>query len=210
MEPVVHKYIDELAAKYGQDERLNIWNEAGNSCRGSMSLPMMEKIFGWFRDGDVCQPLTADVWVATPDMHLYNIRPGIYEDVEYRCIELSDIITFHYYGDYLHSKQYIELLRKYGRPLINDEWLHRPFRSLIQTHMPLWKKQGIGSYFFGFVNGKSQFNNVWGHIKNFTDIDVNLWMHDIFHSDFTPYDPEEIEVVIECNRDKTLVFPGQL
>lgn len=52
--------------------------------------------------------------------------------------------------------------------------------------------------------GKSQFNNVWEFIKNLPDIDTSLWMHDIFHEDFRPYDREEIEVIRECNRDKTL------
>ena len=55
-------------------------------------------------------------------------------------------------------EEYLSLIHIFNRPLINTEWLHRPFRSLIQTHLPLWKKEGVGSYFFGFVNGKSQFN----------------------------------------------------
>ena len=57
------------------------------------------------------------------------------------------------------------------------------------------EKGKIGSYFFGFVNGKSQFNYVWEFIKKLPDIDTRLWMHDIFHADFTPYDEEEIEVI---------------
>lgn len=131
-------------------------------------------------------------------------KPGIYADIEKHSIELSDIITFHYYGDYSHSRQYIEFLSQFNRPLINTEWLHRPFRSLIQTHLPLWKKEEVGSYFFGFVNGKSQFDCVWEFIKKLPDIDTSLWMHDIFHEDFTPYDREEIEVIWECNKDKRL------
>ena len=41
-------------------------------------------------------------------------------------------------------------------------------------------------------------------IKNLPDIDTSLWMHDIFHDDFTPYDPEEIEVIRACNEDKKI------
>ena len=128
----------------------------------------------------------------------------VHAEIERYSIELSDIITFHYYGDYTHSRQYIALLRQFSRPLINTEWLHRPFRSLIQTYLPLWKKEGVGSYFFGFVNGKSQFNYVWEFIKSLPDIDTSLWMHDIFHEDFRPYDIEEIEVIQKCNIDKAL------
>ncbi|MFR6330538.1 MAG: hypothetical protein ACLUOI_18155, partial [Eisenbergiella sp.] len=107
-----------------------------------------------------------------------------YAEIEEHSIGLYH--TFHYYGDYTHSRQYVEFLRRFNRPLINTEWLHRPFRSLIQTHLPMWKKEGVGSYFFGFVNGKSQFNYVWEFIKNLPDIDTSLWMHDIFHEDFRP------------------------
>ena len=206
--PVIEEYIKELASRYGQDPRIlmwNVWNEAGNSGRLSRSLPMMEAVFTWLREEDVMQPLTADVWGAGADNpYGWLKKPGIYAEIEEHSIALSDIITFHYYGDYTHSRQYVEFLRRFNRPPINTEWLHRPFRSLIQTHLPMWKKEGVGSYFFGFVNGKSQFNYVWEFIKNLPDIDTFLWMHDIFHEDFRPYDREEIEVIRECNRDKTL------
>ena len=202
-EPAIKEYIKELAGRYGQDKRIliwNVWNEAGNSGRSSMSLPMMEKIFGWLRECDVSQPLTSDVWGAGAEHpHGWMNNPKIYADIEKDSIRLSDIITFHFYGDYVHARRYIEFLRQFKRPLINTEWLHRPFRSFIQTHLPLWKKEGVGSYFFGFVNGKSQYNFVWEFIKKLPDIDTDLWMHDIFHDDFTPYDPEEIEVIKHCN-----------
>ena len=41
-------------------------------------------------------------------------------------------------------------------------------------------------------------------IKKLPDIDTSLWMHDIFHSDFTPYDTEEIEILKDCNKDKKI------
>lgn len=203
MEPVVHAYVKEMAEAFGQDDRIliwNVWNEVGNSQRLDKSLPMMKKVFHWLREADVKQPLTADVWGAGAD-HPYGWlnHPGIYADVEREAIALSDIVTFHFYGDYTHARQYIRFLRQFGRPLINTEWMHRPYRSLIQTHLPLWKKENVGSYFFGFVNGKAQFNYVWEFIKKLPDIDTSLWMHDIFHSDFTPYDEEEIEVIRKCN-----------
>lgn len=208
MEPVVEAYVREMARTFGRDPRIliwNIWNEAGNSQRMEKSVPMMRKVFQWMREEDVSQPLTADVWGAGAD-HPYGWlkNPGVYAEVERVALELSDIVTFHFYGDYTHARQYIGVLRQYGRPLINTEWMHRPYRSLIQTHLPLWKREKIGSYFFGFVNGKAQFQYVWEFIKNLPDIDTRLWMHDIFHPDFTPYDDEEIEVIRACNRDKTI------
>jgi hypothetical protein len=208
LEPAFHNYVKELAGKYGQDDRIiiwNVWNEPGNSQRLSKSVPIMTKTFNWLREVDIKQPLTADVWGAGAD-HPYEWLkdPHIYAEVEEVALKLSDIVTFHFYGDYSHSKMYLECLEKHNRPLINTEWLHRPYRSLIQTHYPLWKKHKIGSYFFGFVNGKSQFNFVWEFIKKLPDIDTRLWMHDIFHSDFTPYDEEEIDVIKELNKDKNI------
>lgn len=211
MEPEIKRFVSELADRYGQDSRIliwNIWNEAGNSSRKTMSLPMMTKVFQWMREKDVMQPLTADVWgIGNEASSSRKESDQYFAEIELESIALSDIITFHFYGDYSHAKQYIHALRQFNRPLINTEWLHRPYRSLIQTHLPLWKKEGIGSYFFGFVNGKSQFHIVWEVIKNDPSIDTRLWMHDIFHADFTPYDPEEIEAIREMHKDMALVLP---
>lgn len=206
-EVVMKEYVLDLARHYGQDERINIWNvwnEIGNSSRGTLSLPMMEAAFGWLREADVAQPLTAEVWgggAAKPLDWVHN--PTSLPAVELRALELSDVVSFHYYGDYTHAKQLIGYLRQFERPLLNTEWMHRPYRSLIETHLPLWKKEDIGSYFFGLVNGKAQLDVVWEFIKDMPNIDTSLWMHDIFHADFTPYDPDEIAVLKELNLKAT-------
>ncbi len=204
--PVVEQYIKEIGTKYAHDPRIivwNVWNEPGNSGRLSMSQPMIENVFRWLRECDPDAPLCADVWGAGAD-HPYGWLkdPHIYADIERVVLELSDVISFHFYGDYTHAKMYLDVLKEYDRPLFNTEWMHRPFRSCIETHMPLWKKENVASYFFGFVNGKAQFNFVWEFIKNLPDIDTRLWMHDIFHYDFTPYDPDEIEVIKKLNFEK--------
>ena len=78
------------------------------------------------------------------------------------------------------------------------------FTAVFSAYRQNARKHKVGSYFFGFVNGKAQFNFVWEFIKKLPDIDTSLWMHDIFHSDFTPYDTEEIEVLKDCNKDKKI------
>ena len=75
MEPVVEAYVREMARTYGNDKRIliwNVWNEAGNSQRMEKSVPLMKKVFGWMREEDVMQPLTADVWGAGAD-HPYRL-----------------------------------------------------------------------------------------------------------------------------------------
>ena len=203
LEPLFRQYVRELAERYGGDERVllwNVWNEIGNSSRGAMSVPMMEKTFHWLREAEVTQPLTAEVWGGGAS-HAYEwlLNPTWIPGPEMRAVELSDVVSFHYYGDYTHAKQLIGMLRQFERPLFNTEWMHRPYRSLIETHLPLWKKERIASYFFGFVNGKAQLDVVWEFIKDLPGIDPRLWMHDIFHGDFTPYDRDEIAVIKECN-----------
>jgi len=202
--PEIETYVKEMGKRYGNDERViiwNVWNEIGNSNRNMMSAPLMEKCFEWLRETGVSQPLTADVWgVGSENPYGIINDPKINHPVEELSIGLSDIISFHCYGDYLHLMQYIDALKKYELPIVNTEWLHRPFRSLIQTHLPVFHEEKIGSYIFGFVNGKAQFNYVWNFIKKLPDIDIRLWMHDIFYWDFTPYDPKEIETFQKYNR----------
>ena len=203
MEEVVERYISELMEHYRDDKRIlvwNIWNEPGNSNRGSKSLPMMVKVFEWLRKYNASQPLTADIYAAGCDFPDEYMRdPRIETEIELAAVLLSDVISFHYYGDYWHMRQFIHKLRDYDRPLFCTEWLHRPMRSFIQTIMPLLKRENVGSFMFGFVNGKRQFHVVWEYLKVRKDMDISLWMHDIYHSNFVPYDDEEINVIRECN-----------
>ena len=210
MEPVVEQYVKELAARYGQDSRIiiwNVWNEIGNSSREDLSLPMLRKVFAWLREMDVSQPLTSELWGAQVNGDSYYTwlnDPHIFGEVDKVSVELSDIVTFHYYGDYYHSKLFIQYLRQFNRPLINTEWMHRPLGCYMETHLPLWKKEKIGSYFFSLVNGKPQMHIVWDFIKPYPSVDQKLWMHDLFHSDFTPYDEGEIACLKEYNADKKI------
>lgn len=203
MDVQVENYIRQLMEHFRNDDRIlvwNVWNEPGNSNRGSQSLPMMTKVFGWLRQYDASQPLAADLFSAGCDFpDEYLCKPRVETEIELAAVALSDIISYHYYGDYLHMRQFIQKLKEYQRPLLCTEWLHRPMRSFIQTHLPLLKRERVGSFMFGFVNGKSQFNEVWEYLKERKDMDTTLWMHDIFHSNFVPYDQEEIDVIKQCN-----------
>lgn len=209
MTPEIEKYVRELAKRYGQDDRViiwNIWNELGNSGRGEKSLPMAKKVIGWLREEDVKQPLTIEMWGAQVKGNYYEWlnNPCFHGEVDRENIELSDIITFHFYGDYTHARRMVKFLKQFNRPLINTEWMHRPFQSLIQTHLPLWKREKIGSYFFGLVNGKTQFHIAWDFIKEYLSVDTSVWMHDLYHADFTPYDQEELDILKKCNEDKNI------
>ena len=44
--------------------------------------------------------------------------------------------------------------------------------------------------YWGLVNGKTQTHLNWGHLPG--QPDPQLWQHDLFRQDHTPYDPAEI------------------
>ena len=197
--PKVEEFIREIVGKYAKDERIliwDIWNEPGNCNRSTMSLPLMERCFRWAREMDPIQPLCAGpCGLGGKFPYEYLMNPYPLAPMEEKAVELSDIMNFHFYGDYAHTVKYIEHLKGYGLPMVCTEWLHRPFRSNIETHLPLFAEENIGSYFFGFVNGKRQYNQPWENIRRMPDIDLTCWMHDIYYNDGRPYEPRELDVI---------------
>lgn len=195
-EEYYYKMVDELAKKYGQDSRIQIWdvwNEIGNSNRGEKSVKAMEKFFEILRENKVIQPLTADCWSYWHEDK--EPRPA-----EKRALELSDIITFHFYGSFADMVLLIERLKKeYDRPLINNEWLNRLVGNNFNEMYPLFYLENIGSYFWGLMQGYSQTFEPWGHYfvrqANGEDWDLTKWQHDLYRFNGYPYDPKEIAVI---------------
>ena len=191
-----YEMVDELAKKYGKDERVQIWdvwNEIGNSNRDLKSVPHMEKFFEILRENEVMQPLTADCW-----SYCYDDSPC--REAEKRALELSDIITFHFYDNYQSTVLAIEKLREeYGRPLINNEWLNRLRKNDIAEIFPLFYLERIGSYHWGLMQGYSQtevpYMSYFVRQKNGEDLDLTKWQHDLYRFNGYPYDPKEIEII---------------
>ena len=199
--PEAERYVLDFVLPHRDDRRVlmwNIWNEAGNANRQTRSLPFITRLFELLRAHDVSQPLTADCYGLYRQVEgRYSFELGL-EPVERAVCGLSDIITFHYYGDLLHTKKYfLYLAEQFGRPMLNTEWGHRPWGSFIPSHLPLFKKYNVGSYFFGLVIGPyARYDRVWPFIADDKSIDTSLWMHGVFHSDFTPYDPDDIDALM--------------
>lgn len=192
-----YEMVAELAEKYGQDDRVQIWdvwNEPGNSNRGTMSRSAMEKFFEILREKQVKQPLTADVWRMSTSLTQMS-------DIERRAVELSDVITFHYYGPYTNMIPLIELLREnFDRPLINNEWLNRLNDNNYKEIFPLFYLEKIGSYSWGLMQGYSQTFEPWGgYFRNpaFMEgkLDLTKWQHDLYRFNGYPYDPNETKLI---------------
>ena len=119
---------------------------------------------------------------------------------EKRALELSDIISFHFYGSYEDTILLIDRLkREYDRPIINTEWMHRITGNTVQNIFPLFYLERIGCYNWGLVQGFSQTFEPWGHYfaaqANGVDWDLTRWQHDLFRFNGHPYDPKEIALI---------------
>jgi hypothetical protein len=182
--------VQGVLGSFPNDSRIVAWdlyNEPGNSNRGSKSLNLLRAAFRWARETNPGQPLTSGVWAC--------------EATEETCLELSDIITFHCYKDVEATGTRIDALRAKGRPVINTEWMARTFECTIGTHLPLYKELGVGCYQWGMVQGKTQTHFPWGSPVGAPE--PELWFHDALRRDGTPYDPEEMALVREiCNQAK--------
>lgn len=194
-----YKMVAEIIGKYREDKRVvifDLFNEIGNSMRETKSLPHLEKFFAIARDIDPIQPLTACVW-------RYNKERKVYSEAELRAIELSDIISWHYYGNYENTIKTIDRLKEYRRPLVNTEWLHRVQHNTVETIFPLFYLEQIACYNWGFVAGKSQtyqpWEYLWRRLDNGQgyDLDFTKWQHDLFRANHRPYDPHELTIIKE-------------
>ena len=129
-------------------------------------------------------PLSVGLW----DKSLVDL--GQYQ------LDNSDVITYHNYGDRETHQQWIDSLRVYGRPLICTEYMARTRNSLFKDIMPLLKEENIGAINWGLVAGKS--NTIYAWDTPMPDgKEPEIWFHDIFKPDGTPYDIEEVELIKE-------------
>ncbi len=202
LQPKFFEMVEEFAAKYGQDERVQIWdvwNEIGNSNRGMMSVPMMEQCFHILRASDVIQPITCSIYNFHMDGDCAE-----YSEAERRAAELSDIISFHYYGSYQNMIRIIEDLKaNYGdRPLINSEWLNRIAHNNVDEIFPLFYLENIGSYHWGLMQGFSQTYEPWGgYFAKIDDPDYHgpddliKLQHDLFRFNGHPYIAREVAII---------------
>ncbi len=187
--PDLQRYVVDVVGSFARDRRVIAWdlyNEPGNSKMGNKSLPLLEATFDWARSVGHTQPLTVGVW-----------NDGL-TDLNRCCIERSDVISFHRYGKLGTIQSKIAALKAHGRPILCTEWMSRVLGSRFETDLPLFKRERVGCYCWGLVNGKTQTHFPWGSPKGAPEPEV--WHHDLFRRDGTPYRPEELEVIRSITR----------
>jgi len=192
-----YEWVREIVTKYKDDERVLIWdvfNEPGNSNRKSMSLPHFKKFVEIIREIDPIQPITSALWTGQFDVEKMS-------EIERFALESSDIVSYHSYCDYQTNICIIKKLKKFGRPILNTEWLARCLNNNVQEMFPLFYLEKIGCYNWGLVAGKYQTYEPWNYVWDTYEKNPNLgwdftkWFHDLYRPSLHPYDPHEIGLI---------------
>lgn len=178
-------YVKDMLNTFSKDERVVMWdlyNEPGNNALGNESMPLLKKVFAWSREVEITQPVSVGVWHhELTDLNKFQL-------------ENSDIITYHNYADEVLHQQAIDTLKKYNRPMVCTEYMARSNNSLFQNIMPLLKENQVGAINWGLVSGKS--NTIYAWDTPMPDgAEPELWFHDIFRSDGTVFDQEEVDLI---------------
>lgn len=204
---LVKPYLQGILKRFKDDPRIQAWdlvneldNDNANSYgrngtktelpnKAEMGTLFAQRCFEWAREINPSQPLTCGVWI------------GHWEDesklspMEKLCLENSDIITFHNYGDGNSLKKAITSLRRYGRPIVCTEYMARGNNSYFDPNLQILKDNKVGAHNWGFVDGKSQTIYPWDSWQKPYDKEPEQWFHDIFRRDGTPYRQHEVDYI---------------
>lgn len=184
--PSLKAYLQDIMEQFKDDERILLWdlyNEPANNHFVVDVFPFVKKVVQWAREVAPSQPITIGVWkhqIETAELNRFQL-------------ENSDVISYHNYSDYESMKKSIYNFKSFGRPVICSEYLARGNKSKFQTHMPMMKREKVGAINWGLVFGKTQTVYPWNTPLNAPVPEV--WHHDIFWKDGTPYDEEEVKFI---------------
>lgn len=196
-------YVKAVVNRFKNDSRIwgwDVWNEPDNMNGGDYQkkepvnklytvLQLLQQTFDWVRSQKPVQPITSGVWWGNWS-HKDSLKP-----IWKVQLENSDIISFHSYDGASEFEKRIGWLKKWGRPIICTEYMARPRGSTFSPHLEIAKKHRVGMYNWGFVSGKSQTIYPWDSWDKTYTAEPDLWFHDIFRTDGTPYKEEEVAYI---------------
>lgn len=215
--PRFEAYVKDIVGSFAHDDRIlawDVWNEPDNPGGGDYQArepkdkfarvaELLPQVFAWARSEHPEQPLTSAVW------HGSDWSPkGKLNAIEKIQLGQSDIISFHSYDWPERFQQRINQLKPYGRPLICTEYMARGVGSLIDTILPIGKRENVGMVNWGFVVGKTQTNLPWNSWQRpYTLQPPMVWFHDLLHSDGTPYRQREAVIIEALAHSPKYVVP---
>ncbi len=175
-------YVKDVLTTFKADKRVYAWdlyNEPGNTGHNEKSMPLLKKVFEWGWSVRPSQPMTVGVWYDNQVLNNFQTAN-------------SDVISFHNYADAQSLKSQIHDLKKFGRPIINTEWMARSNNSLVTTNLPIFHEEKVACINWGLVTGKSNTIFPWGSKEGSPE--PKPWFHDLFRKDGTPYDSSETDL----------------
>jgi len=111
-------------------------------------------------------------------------------------IEMSDVISFHSYDKPEEFEKRSLWLQPYHRPILCTEYMARGNGSTFQGSLPIAKKYHVAAINWGLVAGKTQTYLPWDSWKHpYTDREPEVWFHEIFRTDGTPYRKDEADFI---------------
>lgn len=205
---LLEDYVRSVVTRFKDDPRVQVWdlwnepdNLNGNSYgegklkqepagKQQMVEELLPQVFAWARDCEPQQPLTSGVWI-----HGRITDPAKLIPIERTQLDESDVISFHSYGKPDELADWVKHVRRYNRPLLCTEYMARPAGSTFDPALGYLKEQGIGAYNWGFVAGKTNTIFPWDSWQKSYSSEPEVWFHDIFRADGTPYRAEEVEYI---------------
>ncbi|MGQ9661382.1 MAG: 1,4-beta-xylanase [Kiritimatiellia bacterium] len=194
-------YVQGILRCFGKDPRVLMWdlyNEAGQQQKGDRSHALLSLVWQWARESSPSQPLTACLDGTVGEKNLATNAAQ------------SDVITFHCYdGARLESVIHGHRQRYGNRPLICTEYMARELGTTFQHSLPIFRRYRVGCYNWGLVAGKTQTHWNWQTVKKLEALRAQgamlrpgdpipeppLWFHDIFRTDGSPFDSQEVEFI---------------
>jgi hypothetical protein len=200
-------YVKGIISHFADDRRVHIWDLFNEPCntntasygyyepanKADLSLALLKKTFVWAREVNPSQPLTAGVWVG--EWTEEAIKP-----LDRFMLEHSDVITFHNYESPDEMERRIKILQRFNRPILCTEYMARGFNNTFESILPIFEKYNVGGYCWGLVAGKTQTSLPWDSWTITYDGEPNLWFHDIFRGDGTPYRQEEVQYLVQVRK----------
>ena len=216
----LENYVTGVMTHYKSDYRVigwDLWNEPDNSGYSPDHIAtLLASVFSWARQVSPSQPLTSCLWTGGRwDQH------EKLNSLERLCIDESDVISFHNYGDILGMSERAESLMGYGmllrrhnllssycdemflasldKPVMCTEYMARGKNSTFNPHMGYLKNMHISAFNWGVVSGKTQTIYPWDSSNDpnpYEGIDdPDPWFHDIFRPDGTARYEEEANYI---------------
>ena len=192
---VLETYIKDILTTFKDDKRIVLWdlyNEPGSGGYLDKSLNLLQKAFEWAWTVNPSQPLSVGVWESiSTNIDLSKINTF--------SIAHADVITYHSYRDLTKHKETVDVLKRYGRPMICTEYMARRLNSTFQEIMPMLKAEHIGAINWGLVAGKT--NTIFGWGEPLPEVtEPPLWFHDIFRKNGKPFSQEEVDFIKSLGR----------